>query len=222
MTTHGRRGPGVGSTDHDPSPRTACGLVDTISPPHRSRSPRYLSRHSDLFWPDREQSPYFRGTLQSYREHPLSYVIQRFSYADDHSQWHRARSPRPLAVAGSPTPPRGPLSAAGASLPAQASRRSRTPAWIANDGSWDRCGPRPTVPIPVSHHPDQPARGHHSYGRQHWEYATPNTDWYSSSPQSWTAAWEYAYSSGRTASEDRFLPRRYSSASDSSAAEDPP
>ena len=75
---------------------------------------------------------------------------------------------------------------------------------IAYDGSWDRYGPRPMVPISTSHHLDQADHGHHSYVSQHWEYATLNTDWYSSNPQSQTAAWEQAYSSGRTASKDTF------------------
>ena len=78
------------------------------------------------------------------------------------------------------------------------------------------------VPIPTSHYLDQSDRGHHSYANQHWAYTTPNTDWYSGNPQSQNAAWEQAYSSGCTAPKDTFLPRQYSSASDSSAAEDPP
>ena len=89
-------------------------------------------------------------------------------------------------------------------------------------GPWDHYGPRSTVPIPASYHLDQPARGHHWYARQHWWYAASETNWHSSNPQAQTAAWEHAYSSGRTAFGDRFPPMWYSSASDSSAAEEPP
>ena len=81
-------------------------------------------------------------------------------------------------------------------------------------------GPGATaVPSPASHYLAQPARGHHWDAQQDWEYAASGTDWHGSNPQAQAAAWEHTYSSGL---RGQVSPMQDSSASISSAAEEPP
>ena len=167
MTTHRRRGPGLGPTGRDPSPRTARGLVDT----HTHTPARLRTAHGH------------RGTSHG----------PRTSSGPMGSNHLTTEVPRgPTGNTRSPT--------------TSSDSHMQTTVHSGTGPGWDHYGPRLQVPIPASHHLDQPARGHHWYARQHWEYATPETSWHSSNPQAQTAAWEHAYSSGRTASGNRFPP----------------
>ena len=122
VTTHGRRCPGIGPTGHDPSLRTARGLVDTPAtrlparplPTHGHRDTnRNLGTSpgpvgSSRYTTEAPRDP--TGSTALLR--PPAVPICRYLPASAPG-W----APRPLAVMGSLTSPRGPLMAVRASLP---------------------------------------------------------------------------------------------------------